>query len=443
MKKPIYNVCVLGIWHLGAVVSACLAELGYAVIGVDSNYDRVKKLNAGIPPIFEPGLEELIKKHLTSGRLSYNSDFEKSVQNADCVMFCYDTPVDMNDDLDMSPVVDAAEAVSPFLTVETLVIVQSQVPVGSCEKLGNVLRNGNASRCRHVAYVPENLRLGQGISRFMEPTMIVIGSDDPSITARTESFLSVLPGARVLTNLRTAEMTKHALNAFFATSISFANELGNICDDIGADGLKVSEALRLDERIGPNAFVLPGGPFGGGTLARDLRVLKGLGEASGYETTLFDAVIKVNEKQKDLVVTRLQNLYGELKGLNIGVLGLTYKPGTSTLRRSPSLDIIVRLAEAGAIVKAYDPKADLSELGTNLPFEFCSDAYKATNSTDAIVIATEWPEFRDIDFAQVRAEVNRAVILDTKNLLDPEELEKLGFVYMGTGRGTRGKHLEE
>ena len=303
-------MCALGVWHLGSVVSACLADLGYRVSGVDSDTHRVEKLNAGIAPIFEPGLEALLRKNLASGRLAYTSDLSEGVRDADCVIFTYDTPVDANDELDLTPIIVAAEEIARYLRQDTLVVVQSQVPVGTCEKLGHLLRRMKPTRAPAIACVPENLRLGEAISRFMEPTMLVIGADETSTLDRADAFLSIVPGARLRTNLKTAEMTKHALNAFFATCISFANELGNLCDEIGADGLKVAEAMRLDERIGPRALVRPGAPFGGGTLARDLRILKGVGHAAGYETPLIDAVFRVNEEQKDLVVKRLRQLFG-------------------------------------------------------------------------------------------------------------------------------------
>jgi UDPglucose 6-dehydrogenase len=298
------------------------------------------------------------------------------------------------------------------------------------------MRQANPHLSPAIACVPENLRLGRAIARFMNPAMLVIGADEPSILDRVDAFLSVVQGVRLRTNLRTAEMTKHALNAFFATCISFANELGNLCDDLGADGVKVAEALRLDERIGPSALVFPGAPFGGGTLARDLRVLQALGKATGSETPLIDAVFRVNERQRVLAVKRLREFFGELRGLNVGVLGLTYKAGTSTLRRSQALDVIRQLTAAGAIVKAYDPKADVSELGDTRPCHICANAYEAAEGADAVVIATEWPEFRDLDFAELRSRLRRPVILDTKNLLDPEALAHAGFVYLGIGRGT-------
>lgn len=433
----------MGLWHLGTVASGCLAELGYSVVGVDPDGQRVARLNSGTAPVFEPRLEDLIRSNLAAGRLRFASDFAEGVRDADCVIFAYDTPVDANDEVDLGPLMFAAERIARGVREDTLVVVQSQVPVGTCAVLEQVMVQHNPQASLGIVCVPENLRLGQAVARFMAPDMLIIGADDDEARRRAEDLFSVVSCAKLHTSVKTAEMSKHALNAFFATCISFANELGNLCDEVGADGLKVAEAMRLDARVGPHALVFPGSPFGGGTLARDLKVLQHLGESSGYETMLVDAVLNVNERQKTVALRQLNRLFGSLKGLRIGVLGLTYKAGTSTLRRSQAVEIVRKLLEEGASVSVFDPKADMSEFELATSVTVCRDALAVAEGADALVIGTEWPEFIRLDFQALRARVRRAVVVDTKNLLAPDQMSKAGFSYFGVGRGFKPSRLAE
>lgn len=430
------TVCAIGLWHLGSVVSASLAELGYDVIGVDPDAERVRALGQGVPPLFEPDLERLMRKHVDAGRLRFTAEMGEGVRDADVVLLTFDTPVDEQDELDLTPVTDAVQRMAATLKPNALVVIQSQVPVGTCQQLQAMIQRLNPRWHPQLACVPENLRLGQAIQRFLSPAMLVIGADESATRARVDAFLAGLSTPkRILVDLKTAEMTKHALNAFFATCVSFANELGGLCDEIGADGVRIAEAMRCDERVGPKALIVPGGPFGGGTLARDVTILKRVGKAHAYETFLIDAVLNVNARQKRLVQRRLQRLFGSLQGLTVGVLGLTYKAGTSTLRRSPVIELMNELIAGGAQVKAYDPKADLTELDSAVRFRICPSVNEVAEGTDALIIATEWPEFKELDYAVLRPTVRRPVILDTKNLLVPEQIAQAGFLYVGIGRG--------
>jgi UDPglucose 6-dehydrogenase len=248
-------------------------------------------------------------------------------------------------------------------------------------------------------------------------------------------LFSVIEAPVIRMNLKTAEMTKHAINAFLATSISFANEIGNLCDEIGADASLLAKAMGSDARIGPDLPLSPGLAFGGGTLARDLTVLQKLGDSLKYQTWLIDGVVQVNELQKKLVTRKLEKIYGSVGKLMVGVLGLSYKAGTSSLRRSTALDIIGRLVFGGASVKAYDPRADIAEVRTHREFEFCLDAYQAAKNSDALVIATDWPEFRELDFDLIKTMMKQPVIIDAKNLLEGRSLLEKGFRYSGVGTG--------
>jgi len=430
-----FKVCVVGIWHLGSVGSACLADLGYRVIGVDKDPKRVRDLNKGVPPLFEPGLAELMAKNLRSKRLSYSTELDSALKGAKYVLITFDTPVDARDEVDLSEIFKTSAALGKYLEDGSVVIVSSQVPVGTCEKMASFIASQRPSLSFGMAYVPENLRLGQAIERFRHPDMIVIGSDSVATQAKVEELLSVVQAPKLKVGLRTAEMTKHAINAYLATSISFINEFANLCDEVGADAAKVAEAMRLDGRIGAKAPLRPGLGFAGGTLARDLKVLQKLGEKAGYRTHLINSVLRVNQQQNRIVAGKLRRIYGSLQNLTVGILGLTYKAGTSTLRRSASLEIIRDLTDGGARVKAYDPKADLREVQVHGEFEFCSDPYAVASDSDALVFVTGWPEFKELDFSRIKSLMKKPVVIDAQNMLDTERMIQMGFVYLGVGRG--------
>jgi UDPglucose 6-dehydrogenase len=253
---------------------------------------------------------------------------------------------------------------------------------------------------------------------------------------KVRHFLSIIEAPKLNVNLRTAEMTKHAINAFLATQISFINEVANLCDEVGADALKVAEAMRLDSRIGKNALLRPGFGFSGGTLARDIKVLLNLGRENHYDTHLIEGVLKVNEQQTQMVVRKLRKIHGQTKNLTVGILGLTYKAGTSTLRRSPSIEIIRSLIDSGvANVKAYDPKADLREFPSQDFMQVCSDPYEVARDSDALVFVTDWQEFKQLDFARIKSEMRHPVVVDAQNMLDAELMSEMGFAYVGVGRG--------
>ncbi len=429
------RVCVIGVWHLGVVYSACLADLGYSVVGVDSDPERVRKLNQGIPPLFEPGLAELLSRNLEANRLRYTPNLTEGVKGTPYILIAYDTPVNERDEVDLSQILDTARGLAKHLENDSIIVVSSQVPVGTCGEVRELIAKARPSLKFDVAYCPENLRLGQAIARFKNPDRLVIGADSPRTLDCVKALFSVVPASKVLMDLRSAEMVKHAVNAFLATSISFGNEIANLCDEVGADALKVMAALQLDERIGGKLPLSPGLGFAGGTLARDLQVLRKLGQESGCATPLIDGVLAVNERQNRVVVRKLERAYGDLKGLTIGVLGLTYKAGTSTLRRSAAIEIIQELASRGAHVHAHDPKADPAEVAQYSGFHFCSDPYQVAEAADALLVITDWPEFKALDFPRIKASMKRPLIIDARNMLDGEALAQQGFQYSGIGRG--------
>jgi len=429
------KVCVIGIWHLGSIYSVCLADLGYEVTGVDMDEKRVAALNQGTPPLFEPGLQELITANIKANRLTYSTDLSRAVKGASCVLITFDTPVDDQDDIDLSDIFTTANKLAGCLEDDTVILVSSQVPVGTCEQIKAMIQKKKPGLKFDIAYSPENLRLGQAIDCFKKPERIVIGADSSKTLEKVEKLFSVVKAPVLKMNLRSAEMTKHALNAFLATSISFGNEIANLCDEVGADAIKVAMALRTEGRIHAKTPLLPGLGFAGGTLARDLKALRKIGQEKGYETLLIDSVFTVNQRQNGIVVRKLNRIYGSVKGLTIGILGLTYKPGTSTLRRSAALEIIRQLVDHGAKVKAFDPKADMTEVKEHAEFALCGDVYAVAKGSDALVLITEWPEFKDLDFDRIKLVMKNPVFIDTKNLLDNEQMTAKGYSYFGIGRG--------
>jgi UDPglucose 6-dehydrogenase len=405
--------------------------LGYKVIGIDENSTVISNLREGRAPLYEPGLDDLISEEITEGSLRFESDIKTGVKEARFVIIAHDTPVDEHDKVDLSIVLGTAKRLKG-LTGQRTVIVSSQVPVGTCEKIEKTMWDVSSSPS--LAYVPENLKLGQAIDRFMHPDMIVIGANDATVLARVRGLFSPIRTKIIEMNLRSAEMTKHAINCFLATSISYANEIGNICDLVGADGLRVADALRSDSRIGQKALVRPGLGFAGGTLARDLRIMQEVGEKYHYETTLIDGVLQVNERQNASIVERLERAVGNMGGKRICIFGLTYKAGTSTLRRSAALEIIGRLTSKGASVHVYDPRVSKMEVPDLLLFD---DPYLACKGADAIVIVNDLPDFANLDFKKIKSAMKSPFIFDTQNLLDPTLVADKGIRYMGLGRGTK------
>ena len=416
------------------MTSACLASLGYNVHAFDPDQDHVANLNRGVPPLFEPGLDDLLAENISAGRLQYTTDLEAAVRDAAYILLTFDSPVDEQDEVDLGEIFATCERLAPHVAEGATLVVSSQIPVGTCEELAVAVRDANPEAVFGIAYVPENLRLGQAIERFRQPDMLVIGADSDATAERVEELLSPIEAPKPRVSLRTAEMTKHAINAFLSTSISFINEIGNLCERVGADAVKVGEALRLDKRIGPRAPLRPGLGFAGGTLARDVKALMRLADRHDYEAPLLRGVLAVNDRQNAMVLEKLRQAHGSIEGLTVGVLGLTYKAGTSTVRRSAAMEIVAALLSEGAKVKAFDPKVVVEELPSDLRFESARDPYDATAGSDALLILTDWPEFRTLDFDAIRQSMRQSVLLDANNMLDQEKLTKMGFLYCGMGR---------
>jgi UDPglucose 6-dehydrogenase len=433
--NPGNSIAILGCWHQGVVAAACLANLGYNVIAADADSDRIRLLAAGQSPIFEPGLDALLQEGIATGTLRFTGDFVSAVRDRPFVFVMFDTPVDDEDRSDLSGVFNAIEAIAPHLANNAVLYVTAQVPVGTCDKLAAIVHRLNPSLEFGLAYSPENLRLGQAIELFRHPALPVIGVDKPSTFDHLTLLLAPLNAKWECTDIRTAEMTKHALNAFLALSVCFANELGNLCDTVGANGQRIAQLLRREPRIGTKAMLFPGLGFSGGTLARDMQTLRSLGDGARLDTPLLDGAWASNCQQNGMVIRKLTALFGSLKDVRVAVLGLTYKPDTSTLRRSAALEVIADLNRLGATVRSHDPKADRSELAEHSGLGFHEDVYKAVEQVQAVVVITGWQEYKALDFGRVKNLMSGSVLLDTNNMLDAEALTSLGFKYLDIGRG--------
>ena len=431
------KICIIGIWHQGAVAAACLADFGYEVIATDNDREKIEKLKIGKAPIYEPGLDDLIKKNLHSKKLKFSTDIAGSVKGNRYIFIMFDTKIDENDSTDLDEIFETFKEIAPNLENDSVIIVSSQVPIGTCDNLFEVIRQLNPKLKFNIAYIPENLRLGQAINLFLNPNLPIIGADNNETFERVKNVLSVIQNNWKCVSVRTAEMTKHALNAFLGTTITFGNELGNLCDELGVDGKQLAEVLRMEPRIGAKAMLLPGLGFSGGTIARDIQTLRAIGDKCGLQTTLLDSVWQANKNQNKIVIKKIRKIFGTLEGIRVTVLGLTYKPNTSTLRRSASLEIISDLIENGVYVKAYDPKANKEELACHKEFDFMENVYDAVKESNALVIITPWEEYKNLDFAKIKNLMIEPLIIDTNNLLDSKQLEEIGYNYIGTGRGKK------
>lgn len=434
ISNQIKTITVIGIWHLGIINCVGFAEQGYKVVGIDLDIDKIKNLQQGIPPLYEPGLEDFLKKHIENNTLSFTSNMQIASE-AEAVIIAYDTPINDQDEVDITPILSAALKVAPFLQENTPVIITSQVPLGTCENIQDQIRKLNPSWKSGIIYTPENLKLGTAISRFLNPDMLVFGASGSTIHEQALALYAPFNTKKITTDLRTAEMVKHALNTFLATSITFINEIANLSDRLGVDAVAVGQALKFDTRIGKSALMMPGLGFSGGTLARDVVQLKKFADKTKYKANLIDGILSINENTFDEIIIKLQNRLGDLKDKSIGILGLTYKPDTSTMRRSSAIKIIKKLNEAGAKCFGYDPKADDKETEEyDTLFTRISSPMALAQDKDALILITEWPEFKQLDFAALAKTMKVPIFIDSKNYLLPQDLITAGFDYQGFGR---------
>jgi UDPglucose 6-dehydrogenase len=412
------RLAVIGLWHLGTVTAACTAAAGIPTIGIDDDSANIERLRRGEPPVFEPGLPELVAENLAAGRLSF-TDNVSVLKDIDILWVCHDTPVDDDDRADVGFVVRKLEPVFAFLRDQAVVLVSAQLPVGTVAVLERAFAGVARGRAVSFACSPENLRLGRAIEIFRNPGRIVVGTRDLPAREILQPLLSRFSQNLIWTSVETAEMVKHALNAFLAVSVSFTNELAAICEQVGADARDIERALRADPRIGPAAYVRPGPPFAGGTLARDVRFLSEIAARHGVDAPLIASVIPSNEARRDWALDHLRDRLGALAGRRIAVLGLAYKPGTDAIRRSAAIELVRALVDASAKVSAFDPVV------RSLPAEFggavtlAADARSALTGASAAVVATEWPQFSGLSADDFALTMQGRLIIDPGRFLHP------------------------
>ena len=419
------KVVVLGLWHLGCVTAACCARF-VDVVGLDFEEGTVHDLKAGKPPIFEPGLADLIREGLASEHLSFESDPAIALTGTDLLWVSYDTPVDDDDQPDVRPVLEGIDRSLPYLPDGALVLISSQIPAGTCRLL-----EGRYPE-RRFAYSPENLRLGKAIELFLHQDRILLGTRRSDDAARLSELLRNFSMNLIHVRIESAEMIKHAINSFLALSITFMNEIARVCEHVDADAREVERGLKSEARIGPKAYLSPGGPFAGGTLARDVVTLDHLASRFGEELFLIPAIKTSNDQHKKWAIQKLREELGPLTGKRVAILGLTYKPNTDTLRRSLAIELCRSLVAERADLTAFDPvvavmPGDLSKI------QITRRVSEAIKDADATVVATEWPQLLEIDWQESVALMKQPIIVDANGFLLAKLSENPEVIYRTVG----------
>ncbi|MDP3531941.1 MAG: UDP-glucose/GDP-mannose dehydrogenase family protein [Alphaproteobacteria bacterium] len=433
------RIAIIGTGYVGLVSGTCFSEFGHEVVCVDADISKIELLNQNIMPIYEPGLEDLVSKNKLAGRLSFTSDLKSALMGAEAVFIAVGTPSRHGEShADLSYVFQVAKDIAPLLQENAVIVTKSTVPVGTNRKIKQFIENDRPTLKFHIVSNPEFLREGAAIADFMRPDRIVIGHESEyakDIMAKLYRPLYLIETPIIFTSLESSELAKYASNSFLATKITFMNEMSNLCEQVGADIHDVAKVMGLDGRIGKK-FLHPSPGFGGSCFPKDLRALLAIGDDHNIDIQILKAVVKVNEERKIDMVTRIIKKMGDIKGKTIGILGLTFKPNTDDIRESSSLVIIPILLELGAYVKAYDPQG-MPEAAQQLPDIMCVDnPYKLAENADALVVLTEWNEFRALDLKKIKKQMADLYLFDFRNIYNPKEACALGFDYVSLGRNS-------
>jgi UDPglucose 6-dehydrogenase len=429
------QICVVGVGYVGLVTAACFADLGNRVIALDVDEKRIKNLNGGIMPIYEPGLEELVKRNVLSNRLSFTTSYAEALDGTEFAFIAVATPSGVNGEADLKYVAASAQTIAEKMSSPLIIINKSTVPVGTGDWVADIVKKYQRKPVQFsVVSCPEFLREGTAISDFMQPHRTVLGSFDREAAAKVAQLHLALRAPIIITDLRTAEMIKYASNAFLATKISFINEIANICEALGADVKEVAVGMGYDKRIGP-AMLDAGLGWGGSCFPKDVKALAYMAEEKGVDSKILSTVTRANYDRRTTVINVLGEMVGGLKGKTVGLLGLAFKPNTDDMREAPSIDIAMGLIAAGAMVRAYDPVSMENARNIMPAVEMAPDPYALAKNCDALMVLTEWNEFKNIDLERVRNAMRKPVIFDGRNIYDPLEMHNRGFIYRGVGRG--------
>jgi len=441
------RIAMIGTGYVGLVSGACFSEFGVDVVCVDKDADKIGRLGRAEIPIYEPGLEALVASNVEAGRLSFTTDIGQAVPGVDAVFIAVGTPGRRGDGhADLGYVFAAAREVAPLLDGYTVVVVKSTVPVGTGRRVGEILRAVRADADFDIASNPEFLREGSAINDFMRPDRVVVGTESERARGVIKELyrpLYLIETPVLMTGLETAELIKYAANSFLATKITFINEIADLCERVGADVHDVARGMGLDGRIG-RKFLHPGPGFGGSCFPKDTLALVHTAESAGAPIRIVETVVAINEARKRRMAEKvIAACGGEVAGKTVAVLGLTFKPNTDDMRDAPSLVILPALLEAGVRIRAYDPAGGAEAARRIAGITLCDDAYDAVGGADALVVLTEWNEFRGLDIARVRDAMRGRVVVDLRNVFDPARITAAGMVYTGVGRGTEAAPIRE
>jgi UDPglucose 6-dehydrogenase len=432
------KISIIGSGYVGLVTGTCLAELGNKVICADNDAKKITALKKGIVPIYEPGLEGLIKANVKKKRLVFTSSIKDAVRNSEIIFIAVGTPPLHNGEADLTGIENVARNIAVNMTGYRLIVEKSTVPVETGEWVRHTISTYIKRKVKFdVASNPEFLREGSAINDFMHPDRIVIGVESEKAREMLVSLYKPLKAPLVITNIKSAELIKHASNAFLATKISYINAISRICDTVGADVKEVSQGMGLDKRIGA-AFLNAGIGYGGSCFPKDLDAFITIAGKLGYDFKLLKAVKQINEEQKEIILKKIKDALWILKDKTIGVLGLSFKPNTDDVRSAPALDLIAALEAEGAKVRVYDPQAAIKAKEMLRKAVFCKDPYEVCRGSDCLLIATEWEEFKRLDLARAKKLLKRPLIIDGRNLYEPKSVQKSGFTYISVGRGKVG-----
>lgn len=429
------QICVVGVGYVGLVTGACFADLGNRVVALDINDERIDNLKKGIMPIYEPGLEELVERNVKAGRLTFTTSYKEAIEGSEFAFIAVGTPSGVNGEADLQYVASAATSIAENMTGPLVIINKSTVPVGTGDWVADILKDALPKLIDFwVVSCPEFLREGSAIGDFMNPHRTVLGSQHPEAAEKVAQLHLPLRAPILITDLRTAEMIKYASNAFLATKISFINEVSNICEALGADVKEVAAGMGYDKRIGP-MFLDAGLGWGGSCFPKDVLALAYMAEDKGLDPKILNTVMDVNYERRKEAVAQIEEMTGGLKDKTIGLFGLAFKPNTDDMRDAPSIDIAQALTAAGAKVRGYDPVA-MDVARPLLPaVEMFDDPYSMSKGCDALMVITEWNEFKQLDLEKVKELLKSPVIFDGRNIYDPAMMKELGFKYCGMGRG--------
>lgn len=434
------QICVIGVGYVGLVTAACFADLGNRVVALDVDEERVENLKNGIMPIYEPGLEELVERNTKSGRLSFTTSYAEALNGAEFAFIAVGTPSSVDGNADLQYVASAARSIAQNMTAPLVIINKSTVPIGTGDWVADIVRSAQPNPIEFsVVSCPEFLREGSAIGDFMSPHRNVIGSLDKDAAHKVAQLHLPLRAPIVITDLRTAEMIKYASNAFLATKISFINELADLCELVGADVKEVAAGMGYDARIGRH-FLDAGLGWGGSCFPKDVQALAYMAKEKGLNPRILNDVLEVNYDRRKAVAGHLELLLGgSLKDRMIALLGLAFKPNTDDMRDAPSIDISNSLVAAGARVRGYDPVAREAAASLMPAVEICENVYEMAQDCDALVVVTEWNEFKQLDLQKIKSLLKSPVIYDGRNIYDPALMKQLGFSYRALGRGLNGK----